>query len=93
MKKLLSNIKGKWMAFKDIFKDKNDINEKSVIGFLSFGVMVLFAVTDLVTGYFGKDLVVSDFIYNSFLIITLGCFGIAGIEKIFVKRDNHASEE
>jgi len=81
------------MAFKDIFKDKNDINEKSVIGFLSFGVMVLFAVTDLVTGYFGKDLVVSDFIYNSFLIITLGCFGIAGIEKIFVKRDNNASEE
>jgi len=76
------------MAFRDIFKDENDINEKSVIGFLSFAVMVLFALADLVTGYFGKDLVVSDFIYNSFLIITLGCFGIAGIEKIFVNRDN-----
>lgn len=74
------------MAFRDIFKDENDINEKSVIGFLSFAVMVLFALADLVTGYFGKDLVVSDFIYNSFLIITLGCFGIAGIEKIFVNR-------
>ena len=71
------------MAFANIFKDKNDINEKSVIGFMSFAIMVLFALADLITGYFGKDLVVQEFIYNSFLVITLGCFGIAGVEKIF----------
>jgi hypothetical protein len=41
---------------------------------------------DLVTGYIGKDLVVNEFIYESFLIITLGCFGIAGLEKIFGKK-------
>ena len=76
------------MAFANIFKDKNDINEKSVIGFMSFAIMVLFALADLITGYFGKDLVVQEFIYNSFLVITLGCFGIAGVEKIFSKKDN-----
>ena len=76
------------MAFKDMFKDNNDVNEKNVIGFLSFAVMVLFALADLITGYLGKDLVVQEFIYNSFLVITLGCFGIAGIEKIFSKKDN-----
>ena len=69
-------IKRKLMAFRDIFKDQNDINEKSVIGFMSFSVMVIFAVIDLITGYFGKDLVINEFIYESFLIITLGCFGI-----------------
>jgi hypothetical protein len=74
------------MAFKDIFKDENDVNEKSVIGFMAFAVMVIFAVMDLVTGYIGKDLVVNEFIYESFLIITLGCFGIAGLEKIFGKK-------
>jgi len=73
------------MAFKDIFKDENDMNEKNVIGFISFTVMVLFAAADLVTGYVGKDLVVQEFIYNSFVIVTLGCFGIAGIEK-FAKK-------
>jgi hypothetical protein len=73
------------MAFKDIFKDDNDMNEKNVIGFLSFAVMVIFALADLVTGYFGKDLVVQEFIYNSFVIITLGSFGIAGLEK-FAKK-------
>jgi len=59
------------MAFKDIFKDDNDVNEKNVIGFLSFAVMVLFAAADLITGYFGKDLVVQEFIYNSFVFVTL----------------------
>ena len=75
----------KIMAFGDIFKDDNNINEKNVIGFMSFAVMTVFAVVDLTTGYFGKDLVINEFIYNSFVWITLGCFGIAGIEK-FAKK-------
>jgi|TARA_B110000305_G_scaffold193933_1_gene217733 hypothetical protein len=75
------------MAFKDIFKDKNDINEKSVVGFASFAIMVLFAIADLATGYFGTDLVINDFIYNSFVIVTLGSFGIGEASKIFGKKE------
>ncbi len=82
---MVKYIKKQIMAFKDIFKVDNDVNEKNVIGFLSFAVMVLFAIADLVTGYFGKDLVVQEFIYNSFVFVTLGCFGIAGLEK-FAKK-------
>jgi hypothetical protein len=48
---MLNKLKQKWMAFRDIFKDENDINEKSVVGFLSFAVMVVFAVVDLATGF------------------------------------------
>ena len=81
----MKNIWRKIMAFKDIFKDDNDVNEKNVIGFLSFAVMVIFAAADLITGYLGQDLVVQEFIYNSFVFITLGCFGIAGLEK-FAKK-------
>ena len=48
----MNNLKSKFMAFKNIFKDNNDINEKSVIGFMSFLVMIIFALVDLITGYF-----------------------------------------
>ena len=65
--------------FKNIFNDKNDINEKSVVGFAAFAVMVVFAVADLVTGYIGKDLVINEFIYDSFVWIVLGSFGIAEV--------------
>ena len=76
------------MAFKVLFKDNNDINEKSVVGFASFAVMVIFALVDIITGFYGKELVIQDYIYNSFVIITLGSFGIAEVGKIFGKKNN-----
>jgi hypothetical protein len=72
---------------KDMFKDSNDINEKNVVGFASFAVMVLFALADITTGFFGKDLVVQEFIYNSFVIVTLGSFGIDGLQKFAGKKE------
>jgi hypothetical protein len=75
------------MAFKDMFKDQNDLNEKSIVGFASFAIMVVFALADIVTGFVGKDLVVQEFIYNSFVIITLGAFGIAEAGKVFGKKE------
>ena len=52
------------MAFKDIFKNDNDYNEKNVIGFLSFAVMVLFAFVDVITGLMQKEFLINDIIYN-----------------------------
>ena len=50
--------------------------------------MVLFAIADLVTGiafmgYVGEGkLEINDTIYNSFVMVTLGCFGISAFEKV-----------
>jgi hypothetical protein len=74
------------MAFKDIFKDSNDLNEKNIVGFASFAVMALFAAADIVTGILGQELVIDDTVFNSFVIITLGSFGIDGATKIFSKK-------
>jgi hypothetical protein len=82
--------KASW--FKSLFNDSNDINEKSVIGFASFIIMTLFAIADLVTGYLGKDLVVTEFIFNSFLIMTLGAFGIASVDKFINNKFDKKSE-
>ena len=77
------------MAFKELFKDNNDINEKSVVGFASFAVMVIFAAVDIITGFYGQELVIQDYIYNSFVIITLGSFGIAEVGKIFGNKNKN----
>lgn len=76
--------------FNELFNDENKINEKSFIGFLAFVIMVVFAISDIVTGSLGKDLLVNEFIFNSFLYLTLGCFGIASIDKYInnKKEDN-----
>jgi hypothetical protein len=78
------------MGFSDIFKDKNDFNEKTIVGFMSFSVMSIAALADVVTGIMGQELVISDTIFNSFVIITLGAFGIAEAGKIFGgKKENN----
>ena len=69
------------MSWKEIFKDENDYNEKSIVGFIAFLVMVIVMLADLITGWIGKDLGINEYIYDSFVIVVLGCFGIAGLEK------------
>ena len=75
----------KIMGFGEIFKNDNSYNEKTIIGFLSFAVMVLVMLADVISGDMGNDLVINAFTYNSFVIVTLGSFGIAGLEK-FAKK-------
>ena len=82
---MFNYLKNKWMAFKDIFKDNNSYNEKNIVGFGSFAVMAIFAAADIVTGILGMPLEITDTIFNSFVIITLGSFGIDGVTKIFAK--------
>ena len=67
----------------DIFKENNEYNEKSIIGFIAFLIMCLIMIADLVSGWAGKDLVINEFVYDSFVWVVLGCFGIAGIEVGF----------
>ena len=69
------------MAFRDIFKKSNDYNEKTIIGFLSFLVMVGAIVVDLVTGYLGKPLELNEYIFDAFMYICLGSFLPDVIEK------------
>lgn len=69
------------MSWKDIFKDENEYNEKSIVGFCAFMIMVIVMLADVITGACGKDLVINEAIYNSFVMVVLGCFGIAGLEK------------
>tara|TARA_Y100000289_G_scaffold54399_1_gene56814 strand:- start:160 stop:540 length:381 start_codon:yes stop_codon:yes gene_type:complete len=70
--------------FIDLFLDDNDINEKSIIGFISFTLMTIFGITDLVTALvWDMDLKVSETIYTSFVVVTLGAFGISEAGKAF----------
>jgi hypothetical protein len=67
--------------FYELFNDNNSINEKAVIGFAAFCMMIIFAIADIVTGALNKPLLVNEFIFDSFKILTIACFGIASVDK------------
>jgi ABC-type uncharacterized transport system permease subunit len=79
--------------FSELFNDSNSINEKSVVGFLAFIMMTAFAIADIVTGYLGQDLVINEFIFNAFMWLVLGSFGIGSVDKWINKNKGEETEE
>ena len=53
----------------NIFKDNNDWNEKTIIGAIAFLVMCIVMAFDLLTGYWGLELTINEFVYDSFVYV------------------------
>jgi hypothetical protein len=71
---------------KQLFDDSNTINEKSVVGFTAFVMMVVTLLADIVTGVMGKTMPIHEFVFDGFMVIVLGAFGIASVDKFINKR-------
>lgn len=78
---------------KDLFNDDNSINEKAVVGFIAFIMMVITLTTDIITGVMGKEMPIHQFIFDGFMIIVLGAFGIASIDKWINKTKGNNDEQ
>lgn len=78
---------------KDLFNDNNSINEKALVGFIAFFMMVISLVVDLTTGWLGRELLINEFIFDGFMVITLGAFGIASVDKWINKTKNNSVDE
>ena len=78
---------------RDLFDDANTVNEKAVVGFIAFIMLVIALIVDLVTGYDGKPLVINEFIFDGFMVIVLGAFGIASVDKWLNKKNNNQDNQ
>lgn len=79
--------------FHDLFNDNNTINEKAVVGFLAFVMMIVTLTTDIITGVMGREMPIHKFIFDGFMIIVLGAFGIASIDKWINKTKGGSNSE
>jgi len=66
-----------------MFSDKSDINQKAVLGFVSFVLMALYALTDIVTGAMGIAFVIEPIVFNGLMYTALTMCGITGVEAVF----------
>ena len=71
---------------KNLFDDSNTINEKSVVGFTAFIMMVVTLIANIITGIMGKTMPIHEFVFDGFMVIVLGAFGIASVDKFINKR-------
>ena len=55
--------------------------------------MVASLIVDLTSGLLGKQLLINEFIFDGFMVITLGAFGIASVDKWINKTKNNSISE
>ena len=72
-----------WKFFKELISDDNAINEQAFVGVISFFAMVFVLLVDVVTGIWSKELIIKEFIFDGFMLLTLGAFGITTAGRIF----------
>lgn len=66
-----------------MFSDKSDVNQKAVLGFASFVLMILYALADIVTGVMGIAFVIEPIVFNGLMYTALTMCGITGVEAVF----------
>ena len=76
-----------------MFSDKSDLNPKVVVGVLSFTTMVVYGLTDVVTGAMQIKFLVEPVVFNGLMYTTFGCLGIAGAEAIFGNKNLKKEEK
>jgi len=77
---------------KSLFDDNNTINEKSVVGFVAFLMLIIAFLVDITTGYLGKEFVINKLIFDGFMVLVLGSFGIASVDK-WINKKNPTDED
>jgi hypothetical protein len=80
--------------FRELISDDNKINEQAFVGVVAFFAMAFILIVDVVTGILGKELVIKEFIFDGFMILTLGAFGITTAGRIMsLKKKTKAKEK
>jgi cytochrome b len=68
--------------FRELISDDNSINEQAFVGVVAFFAMVFILIVDVVTGIMSQELVIKEFIFDGFMLLTLGAFGITTAGRI-----------
>jgi len=84
--------------FRELISDDNNINEQAFVGVVAFFAMVFILIVDVITGIMSKELIIKEFIFDGFMLLTLGAFGITTAGRIMTlknkgKNTNDKTEE
>jgi cytochrome b len=78
--------------FRELISDDNQINEQAFVGVVAFFAMVFILVVDVITGIMSKELIIKEFIFDGFMILTLGAFGITTAGRILALKKKNKDE-
>lgn len=78
--------------FRELISDDNQINEQAFVGVVAFFAMAFILIVDVITGILGRELIIKEFIFDGFMILTLGAFGITTAGRILSLKKKNKDE-
>ena len=79
--------------FRELISDDNHINEQAFVGVVAFFAMAFILIVDVITGILGNELIIKEFIFDGFMILTLGAFGITTAGRIMSLKKKKKDED
>lgn len=78
--------------FRELISDDNNINEQAFVGVVAFFAMVFILIVDVITGILARELVIKEFIFDGFMLLTLGAFGITTAGRILSLKNKNKNK-
>lgn len=78
--------------FRELISDDNNINEQAFVGVVAFFAMVFILIIDVITGILARELVIKEFIFDGFMLLTLGAFGITTAGRILSLKNKNKNK-
>jgi uncharacterized membrane protein len=79
--------------FRELISKNNNIDEQAYVGVVSFYMMIVVLLVDVVTGIMAKELIIKEWIFEGFLGLTVGAFFINSAKSIMHSRKAKKQEE
>lgn len=79
--------------FRELISNDNKINEQAFVGVVAFFAMAFILIVDVITGILGNELIIKEFIFDGFMILTLGAFGITTAGRIMSLKKKNKDED
>lgn len=79
--------------FRELISKNNNIDEQAYVGVVSFYMMIIVLLVDVVTGIMAKELIIKEWIFEGFLGLTVGAFFINSAKSVMHSRKAKKEEE
>jgi uncharacterized membrane protein len=79
--------------FRELISKNNNIDEQAYVGVVSFYMMIVVLLVDVITGIMAKELIIKEWIFEGFLGLTVGAFFINSAKSIMHSRKAKKQEE
>ena len=72
--------------FRELISKNNNIDEQAYVGVVSFYMMIIVLLVDVITGVMAKELIIKEWIFEGFLGLTVGAFFINSAKSVMHSR-------